>query len=217
MGEKNSQLSQRRRKKKIISRKYEKINSIVDSIEKIVHNMDATNILVLGCSDINLIKSLKKYFNPKCVQCIDKNLNSIKKAKRNVPEFKYAVMDVQDINKSDYYDIIIDLSFLTHIVQKKWVKFFSEIKRMLRLNGHYLFRLYSKNNNQIHNFHPKRSKRNWNISYGTYDHFFTKLEIMNELGKKMRLKSLGEIVLLSGKNKIRYFIGSMIFPQRKLV
>lgn len=110
---------------------------------------DKTSILELGCGDGTL---WKKNFNKipanSDITLTDLSQGMIKDAKKNLgskaKRFKFEQVDVQNIPFEDCsFDVVISNHMLYHVSDKE--KAFSEIKRVLKPNGHFYASTIGKN------------------------------------------------------------------------
>lgn len=100
--------------------------------------------LEVGCHEGYGLGFIKKYFSPKVLIGIDINEKSIKIAKKRVlnKKFKSVYLRVADAKNLPFDDEIFDAVFtfatLHHI--SDWKKVISEIRRVLKLGGYFIFK-----------------------------------------------------------------------------
>ena len=100
-------------------------------------DLKGKTVLCVGCGageECQHIKSL----GAKKVVGMDISATLIEKAKKDYPEIEFYVMDMENINFSESLFDFVYSSLVMHYV-KDWTKVLSEIKRIMKENGIFLF------------------------------------------------------------------------------
>jgi SAM-dependent methyltransferase len=120
----------------VIGQSNEFENYVKNIINK--YNKNAKSILELGCGTGNNIKKLSTDFN---VTGIDFSKHMLKIAKKKVPDGKFYLKDIRNLNLKIKFDVIICLyDTINHLrLFNDWKKLFDDVYKHLNENGLFIF------------------------------------------------------------------------------
>ena len=187
-------------------------------LEKAVNfiKKDRPRALDIGCSigDYSIILA-KKGFQVTGIDISETAIQiSIKNAKKlNLP-VDFRVEDARTFNKGKY-DLILDLSCLTHLKKDFWNIYFQNIRNMLNPNGIYLISLWSKNSTRIFGIDPSKMNEKFYVReiphLGSFYNYFFEDEEIKELFQKdynilsLEEKRLDSLKTIQPKSDLRLF------------
>jgi ubiquinone/menaquinone biosynthesis C-methylase UbiE len=107
---------------------------------RMLGNVKSKKILDLGCGPGRYAHILTDK-NAKIVG-IDNSINSLKIAEKEAPEAKFVLGDIEKLPfKSAEFNIVFSSLVLGHF--EKWDKIFSEVRRVLKRNGIFIFSIHN--------------------------------------------------------------------------